>query len=118
MEKQEFDKIKESFIGTEAYYSLKPLSNIRMTDGAAWVHSLSSVVTDISILVEHTPELAKEAFLSAKVTVDDKRVGKYIIDDGDGRVLYTSGDCNYDLPQNIECLFYIQNQVILLSNEY
>ena len=118
MEAAEFNQLVRTFSGTSAYHSLKPLSGLKMTDGAFMIFKLSSVITDIAIRIEHTPELAKEAFLAITITVDDNRRSSYVIGDGDDGLLYESGECQYDLPKNTETLLFVQNEVIMLAGEY
>ena len=118
MEAEQYNQLLRTFSGTAAYHSLKPLSNLIMTDGALMVFKLSSVISDIAIKIDHTPELAKEEFLAAKITVDANRTSKFVIEDGDNNELYVSGECHYELPKNTETLIFVQNSVIMLANEY
>jgi hypothetical protein len=105
------------YYGTQEYHSLRPLSEVKATDGVAYImkNGYSFFVTDAIAVYETDKEVRKEEFLCIKLIVNNG-TADLIITDGNEKGLYKQ---HYGYTNTVRNLtLYLTNGVILLSGEY
>jgi len=102
------------FCGTQQYY--KGFLNTNLTDGIAYImnNGYTWFVNDAITVIK--TELKNQAFLVVKLELLPDSKAKMIIDDGNGKILYTQ---NYDYTDaKRELKLFFTDNVLMLSSEY
>jgi hypothetical protein len=113
-------KSLEHFIGTQNYYNVM---GVNVTDGIKYImdNGYSWFVTDaVAVIKAHKgvkKYLAEDDFLCIQLKVNKEEMkAKMVIDNGDGKVLYTQKYDFTDAKRDLK-LFYTGN-VLMLASEY
>jgi len=107
------------FIGTEAYYSLAPLSGLKITDGVKAVADNDGhwFVMDTAIQASHDEKLKNQDFLAVDLIVGDNKA-EVVIGDGNDNILFTRQYTPIEGFEDGKYSFYIYGGVFLLASEY
>ncbi len=122
------NKITESdlvgFIGTSQYYRHNSIGfRFNYTDGVKYLAENANCywLLDIVASIQKLPKVKKhrleDDFQSVKLTVNLDNSARFVLDDGNGNVLYTQNIPYTDFPLEKITLYFI-NEVLMLTSEY